>query len=190
MSFKSFCHLFMLPSILLFLCLLAQWGIKSESESWLSFPKKAYRLTGGWVQKFNVHRNASWKVTWEGKKCSKNTKEAEITFNLKHSKGFPYGSAGKESAWIVGDLDWIPGLGRSPEKGKGYPLIFWPGEFHALYSPWGCKESDTAEWLSLHKAFKNKLVKEMASEPDFERWMWWKHENKSRKGVLVGRNFT
>ena len=26
----------------------------------------------------------------------------------------------------------------------------WPGEFHGLYSPWGRKESDTSEWLSLH----------------------------------------
>ena len=36
--------------------------------------------------------------------------------------GFPCGSAGKESACIVGDLGSIPGLGRSPEEGKGYPL--------------------------------------------------------------------
>ena len=36
--------------------------------------------------------------------------------------GFPGGSAGKESACNVGDLSSIPGLGRSPEKGKGYPL--------------------------------------------------------------------
>ena len=28
--------------------------------------------------------------------------------------------------------------------------VFWPGEFHGLYSPWGCKESDTTEQLSLH----------------------------------------
>ena len=28
--------------------------------------------------------------------------------------------------------------------------VFWPGECHGLYSPWGCKESDTTEWLSLH----------------------------------------
>ena len=28
--------------------------------------------------------------------------------------GFPGGSAGKESAYIVGDLGSIPGLGRSP----------------------------------------------------------------------------
>ena len=37
-------------------------------------------------------------------------------------KGFPCGSAGKESACIEGDLGSIPGLGRSPGEGKGYPL--------------------------------------------------------------------
>ena len=36
--------------------------------------------------------------------------------------GFPSGSAGKESAGNVGDLGLIPGLGRSPGEGKGYPL--------------------------------------------------------------------
>ena len=34
-------------------------------------------------------------------------------------KGFPCGSAGNESACNVGDLGSIPGLGRSPEEGKG-----------------------------------------------------------------------
>ena len=28
--------------------------------------------------------------------------------------------------------------------------VFWPGEFHGLYRPRGCKESDTTERLSLH----------------------------------------
>ena len=27
--------------------------------------------------------------------------------------------------------------------------VFWPGEFYGLYSPWGHKESDRTEWLSL-----------------------------------------
>ena len=35
--------------------------------------------------------------------------------------GFPYGSAGRESACNAGDLGSIPGLGRSPGGGKGYP---------------------------------------------------------------------
>ena len=36
--------------------------------------------------------------------------------------GFSCSSAGKESACNVGDLGSIPGLGRSPGEGKGYPL--------------------------------------------------------------------
>ena len=43
---------------------------------------------------------------------------------LNCSKGFPGGSAGKDSACSVGDLDSIPGLGRSPGEGKGYPLQY------------------------------------------------------------------
>ena len=38
--------------------------------------------------------------------------------------GFPCGSAGKEFAHNAGDLGSIPGLGRSPGKGKGYPLQY------------------------------------------------------------------
>ena len=38
--------------------------------------------------------------------------------------GFPCSSAGKESAHNVGDLGAIPGLGRSPGEGKGYPLQY------------------------------------------------------------------
>ena len=36
--------------------------------------------------------------------------------------GFPCGSAGKESACNAGDMGLIPGLGRSPGEGEGYPL--------------------------------------------------------------------
>ena len=45
---------------------------------------------------------------------------------------------------------WVQSLGwEDPlDKGKAPHSVFWPGEFHRLYSPWGCKESDTAERLS------------------------------------------
>ena len=36
--------------------------------------------------------------------------------------GFTCGSAGKESACNAGDLDLIPGLGRSPVEGKDFLL--------------------------------------------------------------------
>ena len=38
--------------------------------------------------------------------------------------GFPCGSAGKESACTAGNLGSIPGLGRSPGEGKGYPIWY------------------------------------------------------------------
>ena len=48
----------------------------------------------------------------------------------------------------VGDLGSIPGLGRSPGEGKGYPLQF-SGLENSMYSPRGCKELNTTEQLSL-----------------------------------------
>ena len=42
----------------------------------------------------------------------------------RENMGFPCGSAGKESACSAGDLVSIPGLGRSPGEGKGYPLQY------------------------------------------------------------------
>ena len=41
--------------------------------------------------------------------------------------GFPGGSAGKESACNGGDQGSIPGLGRRPGEGKGYPscILAW-----------------------------------------------------------------
>ena len=38
--------------------------------------------------------------------------------------GFPDSSVGKESTCNEGDLGSIPGLGRSPGEGKGYPLQY------------------------------------------------------------------
>ena len=38
--------------------------------------------------------------------------------------GFLDSSVGKESTSNVGDLDLIPGLGRSPGEGNGYPIQY------------------------------------------------------------------
>ena len=38
--------------------------------------------------------------------------------------GFPGGSYHKESACDAGDLDLIPGSGRSPREGNGHPLQY------------------------------------------------------------------
>ena len=94
--------------------------------------------------------------------------------------GFLASSVGKESTCNAGDHGSILGLGSSDGEGIGYPLqyswarpgldswvrkipwrrerlptpVFWPGEFHGMYSPWGRKELDTTERLSLSRGYK------------------------------------
>ena len=48
--------------------------------------------------------------------------------------------------WVV-KISWRRQSLRTP--------VFWPGEFHGLYSIQGHKESDTTEWLSLPLHFPN-----------------------------------
>ena len=70
--------------------------------------------------------------------------------------GFPDGSDGKEFTCNVENWGLIPGLGRSPGERNSNTLqdscLENPLEQRSLagYSPWGCKESDMVERLTLH----------------------------------------
>ena len=45
---------------------------------------------------------------------------------------------------------WETWVGKISWRRERLPtLVFWPGEFHGLYSPWGLKELDMTEQLSL-----------------------------------------
>ena len=73
-----------------------------------------------------------------------------ISININYTiLGFSGSSVGKEricpwyrrpqfSSW-VGKIPWRRARLPTP--------VFWPREFHGLYSPWGLKESDTTERL-------------------------------------------
>ena len=81
-------------------------------------------------------------------------------------RGLPVGSGGKEPTCNAGDLGLIPGLGRSPGEGKGYPLQY-PG----LENPMDCTVNGVTKsrtWLSnFHfqqwrsSAAKNKSIKKI-----------------------------
>ena len=49
------------------------------------------------------------------------TRELRLVLSSFCQPDFPGGSAGKESTHNAGDLGSIPGLGRSPAEGNGYP---------------------------------------------------------------------
>ena len=91
-------------------------------------------------------------------------------------KGFPCGSAGKESACNVRDLGSNPGLGRSPGKGKGYPL-----QYSGLENSMDCIVHGVAKsWTRLsdfHSVVKNLPastgdIREASSIPGSGRLPW------------------
>ena len=82
------------------------------------------------------------------------------------SPSYHCGSDSKESAWNAADAGSIPGSGRSPGEGNGNPLqcscltnstdrgAWWAiqsmgSQRVGQYSPWGLKESDMTEWLTV-----------------------------------------
>ena len=69
-----------------------------------------------------------WFDSWVGKSSCRRDRLPTAVF-----LGFPCGSAGKESPCEVEDLGSIPGLGKSPGEGKGYPL-----EYSGLESSMAC----------------------------------------------------
>ena len=84
----------------------------------------------------------------------KNKRLVYIFMTLLFSQGFCDGSNSKEFALSVGDLGLIPGLGRSPGKGNGYPHQYYCLENPVDSGVWqatvcGLSESDTTEWLTL-----------------------------------------
>ena len=73
----------------------------------------------------------------------------ELSLNPNH---LPRASLVAKLAQLVKNLPamretWVQSLGWEDrlEKGKATTPVFWPGEFHGLYSPWGCKKLDTTE---------------------------------------------
>ena len=84
-------------------------------------------------------------------------KVSRLMFDIIYS-GFPGDTAVKNPPPNKGDLEaqFDPWVTKIPWRGKWQPtLVFLPGESYKQrgvvdYSPWGCKESDMSQWLSMH----------------------------------------
>ena len=66
--------------------------------------------------------------------------------NSLHTLALPDSSVGKESACSAGDLGSIPGSGRSPGEGNGYPL-----QYSCLENPMGRE----AWWATVYGVAKS-----------------------------------
>ena len=78
--------------------------------------------------------------------------------------GFPWWLSWKRSRLQCSRLGFDPLVGKIPWRREQLPTpVFWPGEFHELYSPWGQKESDMTEQLSFSSVI---------CLPIQEPWVW------------------
>ena len=93
-----------------------------------------------WLSWERLRLRRPWFDSWAGKICWRRDRLPTPGF-----LGFPCGSAGKKSACNAGDLGSIPGLGRCPGVGKGYPL-----QCSGLENPMNCLvHGVTKSWTRL-----------------------------------------
>ena len=91
-------------------------------------------------------------------------------------KGFPCGSARKESTCNAGDLGSIPRLGRSPGEGKDYPLQYSGLEnsmeciVHGVVKSW----TQLSDLHSLTHFTRASIVAQLVKNPPAmrETWVW------------------
>ena len=88
------------------------------------------------------------------KRCTMSLIIREIIFLITLFISFVYLRVSLVAQWVKNPpAMWIPGfnpwVGKIPWRRERVPIpVFWPGEFHGLYSPWDCKESDMTEQLN------------------------------------------
>ena len=89
-------------------------GREGDDRGWDGWTASPTQWTWVWVD------SGSW--WWTGRPgVLRFNGVTKSRIRLSHWNELNCGSAGKESACNAGDLGSIPGLGRSPGEGKGYP---------------------------------------------------------------------
>ena len=104
----------------------------------------------------------TWRIPWTeepGRPWSVGSQRVGHDCSDWSSRGLPHSSVGKESACNAGDPDLIRVRKIPWRRGKLPTPVFLPGEFHGVYSPQGCKESDTAERPSLSISYRVAMEK-------------------------------
>ena len=92
------------------------------------------------VASWPAHRFLTRQVRWSG-----------IPISLRAFHRLPLWLSWLRIHLKCGRPGFDPWAGTIPWRRERLPTpVFWPGELHGLYNPWGHKESDMTEWLSLH----------------------------------------
>ena len=145
MSDSLWFHGILQAKILEWVAFLFSWGIFPTQGSNPGLPhyrQILYRLS---YQKICLQCRKPWFDSWVGKIPWRRDRLPTIQYSCSSLVAQLVKSLSAMWETWVWSLDWEDPL----EEGMATTPIFWPGEFHGLYNPWGHKGSDTTEWLSL-----------------------------------------
>ena len=81
--------------------------------------------------------------------CDEQMNDGFLTLQSRDSQcgELPWWLRWKRICLPCGRLGFDPWVVKIPWRRERLSTpVFWPGEFHGLYSPWGCKEVDTIEY--------------------------------------------
>ena len=114
-----------------------------------------------WINKYRgrsgLEKNGEGDREW--RQLRQDRIERVILEQRSKRKCFPSSSAGKESACGVGDLGVIPGLGRSPGEGNGYPLQYCGLKNSTVCIVHGHREGDRSGKISLREWYWIRYLK-------------------------------
>ena len=98
----------------------------------------------------------------------------EIGYPLQYSWASLMAQLVKKILLQCGRPGFDPWVGKISWRRKRLPTpIFWPGEFHGLHSPWGRKESDPTEQLSLTHWVDSVRVELNCRTPSWDQRIAW-----------------
>ena len=111
------------------LCPTTPWIVACQAPLFMGFSRQEYLHGLPCPTPRDLHNQGQTRVSYN----------ADGFFNTELVKNLP-------AIWRPGFDPWA---GNIPWRRERLPTpVFWPREFHGLYSPWGHKESDTTKRLS------------------------------------------
>ena len=125
-----------------------------ESDTWNG---KNENIIKYWVYPGNIVRGFPGSSTGKESACNGGdptlipglgrSSEERMGYPLQYSWASLVAQLVKESAFSVGRSGFNSWVGKIPWRKEKLPTpVFWPGEFHGLYSPRGCKESNMTDF--------------------------------------------
>ena len=124
------------------------------------------------LTEIGLYTKEEWLVPWETcKRTLREKSESEshsVRSNSVQPHGLPWWLSWKRIRLQYGRPRFNPWVGKIPWRRDRLPtLVFWPGEFHGLNSPWGQVPQTQEDWEWMLAVFPRAYGSSPLNDPQF-----------------------